>query len=266
MSHPIRNVILGRWKYDAPRLAPVRKALDFALDAHDALRDFHSAVSANTLLSPLGRLDEMRGFISKRAAPAIHRGRETAASLRADLAKWRTRLQPAPPDPKNVAEAVMRSSMLTMLRGMSQGARTALLLSKNPDPRLVQAVREAPEFLSRVSAEIKERMVQMIVARDHPTDLAAIAEADEALALLDAATETVFTAARSVAEFPSDKMFADFVETTKPARPTASLDEPKSPELIAFEKLAKEAGIKSMNPDGSIEYHPRDTPPIVPAS
>jgi len=220
MSNTVRDVILGRWKQsfnDVPRLKPVRAALDVALNAHDAVREKHTTLAKNQHLSPLGRLDDVRAFVSKSTAPAIHRARKTANAAREELAKWKDRLKPAVPDPKNISAAVLRSEMRGQLRGLSTSARTALLLTENPDPTLVQAVLEGPGFSSGVSDDIRERMLEIVINRDHPNELAAIAETEEALELLDAATGMVLSAAKSVSEFPSEKTFDDFIETTAPA-------------------------------------------------
>src|SRR5258707_12584206 len=164
MSNTIRDVFLGRWKSsfdDVPRLKPVRAALDAALNAHDSVREKHTALAKNQHLSPLGRLDDVRSFVSKSTAPAIHRARAAANSMRQALAKQKARLQPAAPDPANVSAAVLRSEMRTHLRGLSTSARAALLLTENPDQTLVQAVLEAPGFSSGVSDDIRERMLEI---------------------------------------------------------------------------------------------------------
>ena len=256
MSNTVRDVILSRWKPsfdDAPRLKTVRSALDFALNAHDAVREKHATLAKNQHLSPLGRLDDVRSFVSKSTAPAIHRGRKTASTARADLVKWKDRLKPAAPDPSNVSAAVLRSEMRTHLRGLSTSARAALLLTENPDPTLVQAVLEAPGFSSGVSDDIRERMLEIVINRDHPNELAAIAESEEALELLDAATGMVLSAAKSVSEFPSEKLFNDFIETTAPAARGVADSDPDA-DWKALGALAKEMGIKSIGKDG-VEYY-----------
>src|SRR6266403_5769901 len=103
------------------------------------------------------------------------------------------------------------SEMRGQLRGLSTSARAALLLTENPDPTLVQAVLEAPGFSSGVSDDIRERMLEIVINRDHPNDLAEIAQVEEALELLDAATGMTLSAAKSVSEFPTEKTFNDFI-------------------------------------------------------
>jgi len=220
LSNSIRAVILGRWKSsydDVARLKPVRAALELALNAHDAVREKHATLAKNPNLSQIDRLDDVRTFISKSTAPVIHRARAAANSMRQDLVKQRARLQPAAPDPNNVSAAVLRSEMRTMVRGLSTSARTALLLSPNPDPTLVQAVLEAPSFSSGVTEEIRARMLQAIIERDHPKELEAIAQAEEALEVLEAATGMAQLAAKSVSEFPSERVFEDFINKSAPA-------------------------------------------------
>jgi hypothetical protein len=228
MTNTVRDVILARWKSDfdnIPRLKPIRAALESALNAHDAVRERHTSLSKNQNLSSLGRLDDVRAFVSKSTAPIIHRGRATARAARQDVAAWQVRLQPPSPDPKNVAAAVLRSEMRTQLRGLSQSARYALLLSETIDPTLAQAVLEAPNFSSGVTDEIRGRMVEIIINHDHPEQLAQIAQVEEAIKLLDAATGITMSTAKSIGEFPNDNIFADFIDKSAPlAKPSIASD------------------------------------------
>jgi len=236
MSNTIRDVLLGRWKPqfdDVPRLKPVRAALDSALKEHEAFRERVGKIDQNKNLSPLGRLDEVRASILKVTAPIIHRNRAVAKSTRDDLATWRARLLPKIPDPKDIAAAILRSEMRTQLRQMSLSARAGLLVSDNIDAALIAAVLEAPTFSTGVSDDIRTRMIDGYVSRTHPSDLAQIAQAEEAIGLLEAATSMVFTVAKNVSEFPSEQVFSDFVdkvapavvETTRPTKPTSTSDE-----------------------------------------
>jgi hypothetical protein len=117
---------------------------------------------------------------------------------------------------------------------------------------LVQAVLEAPGFSSGVSDDIRARMLEIVTNRDHPDQLAEIAQAEEALELLDAATGMVLSSAKSVSEFPSEKLFNDFIDASAPAVATA--DSGQSDEMKALGALAKEFGIKSISKDG-VEYY-----------
>jgi hypothetical protein len=228
MSNTIRDVFNSRWKFaDVARLKPIRAALDVALNAHDAVREKHTTLAKNQHLSPLGRLDDLRSFVKSATAPAVHRARATASTVRQNLAKHRSRLLPAAPDPSNMTAAVLRSEMRQHLRGLSTAARAALLLSANPDPVLIQAVLEAPSFSSGVEDDIRERMLENYAATKHPNDLAEIAQAEEALELLEAATAMALGAAKSVSEFPSESLFEDFigkqVGAADPSDPNADL-------------------------------------------
>jgi hypothetical protein len=122
-------------------------------------------------------------------------------------------------------------------------------LTDNPDPTLVQAVLEAPGFSSGVSDDMRRQMLEIVVIRDHPEELAWIAETEEALGLLDAATGIVLSAAKSVSEIPSENLFNDFIDASAPA--TIAIDtNDQSDEMKALGALAKEFGIKSIGPEG----------------
>jgi hypothetical protein len=225
LSNSIRDMVMSRWKPsfdDVPRLKSVRAALDAALNAQDAVRDRHATLAKNQHLSPIGRLDDVRSFVAKSTAPAIHGARAAAKSMRDDLIKQKASLQPAAPDPSNVSAAVLRSEMRTMLRGLSTSARTALLVSQNPDPTLVQAVLEAPSFSSGISDDVRARLLEFIVNRDHPKELEAIAQAEEAVEVLEAATGMTYLAAKLVSDFPSEKVLNDFIDANAPAMRSAA--------------------------------------------
>jgi hypothetical protein len=240
MSNTIRDVLLGRWKPqfdDVPRLKPVRAALNAALKEHDDVRERVGKIGQNKNLSPLGRLDEVRASILKATAPIIHRSRAVAKSTRDDLATWRTRLLPPKPDPKDAAGAAMRAEMRSYVRGLSLSARTAYFVQNDPDGALIQAVLEAPSFLSGISEELRTRMVDAYVNRTHPKDLAQIAQAEEAIELLDAATGVTFNAAKTASEFPSDQMFSDFVDKAAPPATKPPLASPPTTPTSTSDEL-----------------------------
>jgi len=212
MSNTVRDVFNSKWKFaDTPRLQPIRAALDVALKRMDGVREKHTTLAKNAHLSPLGRLDDLRNFVKSATAPSIQRARATASTVRQTWPSTEAGLLPAAPDPSNMTAAVLRSEMRTHLRTLSTAARAALLLSQNPDPVLIQAVLEAPGFSSGVSDDIRARMLENYAATKHPSDLAEIAQAEEALELLEAATAMALGAAKSVAEFPSEQLFEDFI-------------------------------------------------------
>src|SRR6188472_1766979 len=91
-------------------------------------------------------------------------------------------------------------------------------------------------------------MLEIVINRDHPDQLAAIAQVEEALELLDAATGMVLNAAKSVSEFPSEKTFNDFIDASAPA--AAAPDPDPSDEMKSLGAIAKELGIRSIGPEG----------------
>jgi hypothetical protein len=124
-----------------------------------------------------------------------------------------------------------------MVRGLSASARIALLLSPNPDPTLVQAVLEAPSFSSGVTDDIRARMLQAIIERDHPQELKAIAQAEDAVQVLEAAIGMAHLAAKSVSEFPSERVFEDFINANAPA--SAGTTDPSDPNADLLKQLGK---------------------------
>jgi hypothetical protein len=64
-------------------------------------------------------------------------------------------------------------------------------------------------------------------------------------------------AAKSVSEFPSDRVFEDFVNASAPSSASSSADLDQSEEMRALGALAKELGVKSISRDG-VKYHSDD--------
>jgi hypothetical protein len=87
-------------------------------------------------------------------------------------------------------------------------------------------------------------LIETVVNRDHPDQLKAIAETEEALELLEAATTMARDAARSVAEFPNERMFDAFFgeDKTPPVKvieqPGAVSDEQKHSDAFHEQLLA----------------------------
>jgi hypothetical protein len=153
----------------------------------------------------------MQKFVGENAHEVV-RIRKTVDTMRAKLGERRARLLPAKADPANVASAVMRMEMRTMLRGLKNpGERLKLLLA---DPSMTEAALEAPDSMSGINAQMRDLITTNVIERNHAGALAQIEKAEEAIELVDVAARVLGNTSRDAAEFPSDDVFSKFVETS----------------------------------------------------
>jgi hypothetical protein len=138
--------------------------------------------------------------------------------MRAQLLQRRAELQPPPPDKTDVAGAVQRAEMRTMLRGMANGARIGLLLSTETDPRLWASVLEAPNVMSGVTDEIRDRVVAASIEKVHPGKLAELEEVEDVIGLVDAAYRVALSTAQRAFVHNNPQLFQDFVDATVKAK------------------------------------------------
>lgn len=208
----IKETLLSRFKGDGvPALDPAKIALTRIFAFHDDISAHHIKISGSQNLTPVGRQDAMRKYVTEHAHE-LHRARKSVETMRAKLSERRAKLQPLPPDPKDLSAAILRSEMRTMLRGMNSGQRMSLVLSANTNQTLVHAVLEAPNFASGVNDQARELLTVAAVEKAHPGALAEIERIEEAIEVVNAAVRIAFDKARAAAEFRDERVLTDFVE------------------------------------------------------
>lgn len=221
----IRHTFADRWRFDdVPRLRPIRAALDRALDLHDQIREEHGKIAGNANLSALGRQDAMRKYVAGRA-PDVRRALQTISRFRGHLDAWRARLEPRRGDTNQ-----LRGEMRTFLRAMKSHERIKFLMGKQIDPDFHVAAVEVPNALSGIDDELRAYIVEQVIERMHPGQLAQLEQAHEAVDILDAATRVTLGTVRAAADFPDFKSFSDFVDGAIGAKAPA-IDEAVSREL-----------------------------------
>lgn len=209
----IGTVIQGRAaKFEGvAELAPCMTVVSRALGVHDGIRERHAAVSQDAKLTTLGRQADLRQFIGDKLSAEIYRSERSVEFLGARLAAWRTRLGPQPVDKTNVAAAVLRSDARAMLREKGVSKSAALLLAEDADPVLIEAALEGPPALSGLTSQIHGQVLGAYIEKHHGPELRRIERAEAALEVADVATQVAATTARAAADFPDDRVFADFV-------------------------------------------------------
>lgn len=220
----VRATLLHCWKapFDGvPRLAPVKAALDRILDAHDSMREKHAAIGKDSKLSAEGRKDAVRKHLAEATGRDLYRAGKAVEAMRAKLDKERAALVTLAPDKDGGA---MREEMRTVLRGLDIGRRAAMLMAPNADANLLRAAIEAPDFLSGIDANIRAAVADRIVEMAHPGALAELERDAAAVEVLEAACRVTANAARTAGEFPTDGLFAEFLNEAVAPR-TAAIDQ-----------------------------------------
>jgi hypothetical protein len=245
----IEETLAGR----VPKSAPtnVQAAIKNALTSYTEVRTKRETLAQNPNLSPVGIVDEARKYIATDTAKRIVLARSTAAAFEKQIAARKASTLPPRP---SAADAALMPEYRTALRSMSPKDQRALLFSDPPNLHVLQACLGAPAALSGVAEDILARVVERYVAVTHPAELAAIAEDEKSLTVLNAAIGMTRLAAKNIGEFPSDAVLEKFIESSAPSASGAVESNDQSEGMKALGALAKELGIKSISPQG-FEYH-----------
>lgn len=200
---------------DVKGIESLRKAFDSAMQTTRFLTDEFRAesekIAKNDKLSPLGKREKVQEFVGKEAH-RVMRARRTLEKIETKFEAKRSALQPKAPDPTNLAAAVARSDLRSMLRGLPIGKRMELLLAPDADPVLLQAALELPGYASGMNDDTRKLVLERVIEREQPGALATIAREQEAIQVLRAATQVVTDTMRSVGEFPNDRVMNQFLQ------------------------------------------------------
>lgn len=236
--HPFAKNMLDRFsRFDSiPALAPARTEMERVFATMEEVRAQHAKIAKNDKLTEVGKRDAMRKFVGEHLAGKLRRAERAVAAMRTKVTEHRAALQPAAPDRNDVAAAVLRSEMRTLLRNLSPGERLQRLTGPNADPTLQAAVLEAPGFMSGTTEADRQMILNAVIERTHPGELARLEEFDEAIEHVNAAFGVALVEIRSTAEFPNERMLQDFVAEAVPD--TGRLDAEMNHQFADLAKVA----------------------------
>lgn len=207
----IEDVLMSRWKYDDhPELNPAKASLQRVVEFHRKVRAKHAEISADAKLSTLGKKDAIREFVVDHAHEIV-RAKKSVAAMQAAIEKRRAALGPAPLDRNDVSAAMVRSDIRKMLATAKPAERARHLLS--PDETMIAAILEAPNSLSGISDEDRQRIFAGAVEMAHPGEMARLEAAENAATLLLAAVRVVLNTTSAAADFPDSGTFDSALET-----------------------------------------------------
>jgi hypothetical protein len=230
----IVELIESRWKPFAGRkeFEPLKQAVDHALTAHRSTRDRRAEISRDPDLSSEGRTKAMRKHVAD-LAPQLRHAKASIDAARQHLASRRAKMLPPAPDKSDVAGATLRSEFRAMLRPLPLAKKIDMLLNSDVDLMIVQAVLESP-MLAGIDGKMMQRKGVDVPLRDlvadryaekaYPGELAAIAEAEEAITVLGAATTTAIGTITAASGFRTSIEADEFIAGTIDAGKAAIID------------------------------------------
>jgi hypothetical protein len=141
----------------------------------------------------------------------LSNAKSLSTKLRDALVEWENRLVPPPAEPTNAAAAAVRSDVRRKIDAMKAPDREVYLAQTDLPRDVFAAVLEGPAFLSGVSDVQRAKVLQSYRATHHASDVAQIAQAREAIDLLDAVSSTVTNEASRIGGFAPHE-FAKFAD------------------------------------------------------
>lgn len=154
----------------------------------DDLIAYRSKTEAPGTLSQKGVLEAVRAEAQKLAIPNLRRIQHHVQQAGKKLESKRKALSVPAFDKTDIAGAMLRAELRAHLRNLDEAKRTGLL-SVDPDPMMVAAVFEAPECLTDVSGEFRQRIETVFVETHYPKEVSQIEEERELLNVVGMALE-----------------------------------------------------------------------------
>lgn len=212
--------LAGQWKADwskNTRLGPAKAHFDRVLAVQEKLAAERDRLAKNLDLSDTGRLASLRKFAEKEVVPHVAKAIRAIDQNETHLQRRRMSLLPTVKDPTNVAAAILRSEMRGHIAAMKPGDRIGLLTAPDTDPRLLEAVVEAPISMTGMTKAENELILKLVTERTHGPAAAAIEEEAEALVLVRAMTQIATNDLAKAAQLPHTKSFTEWLEATAEA-------------------------------------------------
>lgn len=178
VSNALRQRIKPSWP------AHYKLTIETALRAHDNLASARAKINGDAELSAQGRVSRLQKYVTQHSGPALA---NAMRSLHLERGKIKAKKASIVAKATDLDADAFGAEIRVAIRSMSQGEAAALLIGANADPRAQKAVLAAPRFLTGLSQEVYSRVESDHLATSHASDLADVAEAEEALSTAEAA-------------------------------------------------------------------------------
>lgn len=208
----IADTLRERWAKAGDATLGLETIFENAIRFIEAPASKKAELQNNDRLSDVAVAEDLRSFLAKGVVPELRRARQVIDDGKEALKQQRDKLSMPEIDRTDTVAVEHRKEARELLRGLSDGARTQLLL-KNPDPLLVAAVLELPNFFSGISPEIRQHVQAAYLEKHNAEHLTAIARRDEALSVLGAAVTVAANELQKHAGLGSGADFDQWFET-----------------------------------------------------
>jgi hypothetical protein len=187
--------MIKRWRFDPKpdtTLARLEAAYMSGLDAVDRIEERAAINKTSGKFTREGARDDVLRYALNELVPGLHKARMAIRRARAEVAERRSKLKIEGPDKSDVAAAFRRMEARTFLREMKEAAQLKYFAQYGDDlpSEVAAAVLEMPPEFCGVPKSRHDLLTQRTLAARHGSEMADIAELEEAIAAAESAVET----------------------------------------------------------------------------
>src|SRR5258706_5625101 len=150
-------------------------------------------LSTSAELTEIGRQRQALDFAFSAVMPDVLKGKRTLAKALQEAATKRSKLQTPKSDPTDLAAALRRQELRSIMRAMDNKARDAFLKQNGRfsglDPEIRQAITEMPASLSGVSESVRDDFLREAMESVNAPALEEINELERAIEIAASALE-----------------------------------------------------------------------------
>lgn len=154
-------------------------------------------IHANEDLTPEGKRKAVRQLVQDLVLPQLKQAAATVRAAQDYAAQKRATLRPSGGDKTDVVGALIRKDIRDRFAAMDDAKRTALLTAPGLDPVTAAALAEAPAWLSGITPEQQQGLIERAMLASNPEIGAELVDLEDAL---ETVGETVRAVTRTVAQ------------------------------------------------------------------
>jgi hypothetical protein len=196
----MRKELESRWlpKYDDHGIVKaVKPHFAAAFGLIESINKKRSEVNADKRLSEVGRAEEIQAFAATKASTLV-KARAAISAAKDAVQTKRLELAPAVKDKKDIARALLRQEIRSLMRSKTP-ADAGIFALASDDPVIMEAIFEVPSVISNLTDKQRDNALNLFLDRNASQQVAVIGEQNDAIELLEvavrAAEESLCTAA-----------------------------------------------------------------------
>ncbi|MFB9979452.1 hypothetical protein ACFSQQ_14690 [Mesorhizobium kowhaii] len=195
------ETLKSRWRpewSERSDLAKLNGSFQKSLHFIESLPTHRAKISGPGTLSPKGINETVRAAAAKDIVPDLRRASWEAEKATNSIKNQKLALAVPKPDKTDIAGAILRQEIRTMLRGLDHGDRVRLVMT---DPEFLAASFEGPAALSGMTPEFRADLQRRMIEEKHGPAIEAMKETEEAIAVATAAIEMAVGTVRTECGF-----------------------------------------------------------------